>query len=491
MAATRPQLRGHVDKGHAAPVAPARWHRRHLWHALIADTAAGGLAVLLAVALELRTQERGMGHSPSQVLAVCLATPMWLVMLTIAGAYEIRAFGSGTDEYRRVMNAGLIAIAVASTLAFAFRLNLTRWFVLVGIPLAIVFTILDRYLLRRSLHRRWRSGRDVRRTLLVGDAADVEALGARLQHATWAGFSVIGVCTPDAIDSIQIENGPRLVPFGPPSEVRRAVDQLTIDTIVITSGRGFGASGLRDLTWDLEGRSVQMLVAPVVTDTVGPRITSRPVTGLPLLQIEEPRLSVAGKVFKAAFDRVATLIALVLLSPLMLLTAVVVKLTSSGPVFYRQTRVGLGGNEFELLKFRTMVAGADQMLPDLAGWNDADGPLFKLRDDPRCTRVGRHLRRFSIDELPQLLQVLTGRMSMVGPRPPLPSEVETYDRRLHRKFLVKPGITGLWQVSGRSELPWDEAMRLDLYYVDNWSPTMDLAICARTIKVVFRRSGAY
>jgi lipopolysaccharide/colanic/teichoic acid biosynthesis glycosyltransferase len=171
--------------------------------------------------------------------------------------------------------------------------------------------------------------------------------------------------------------------------------------------------------------------------------------------------------------------------------AVAVKIDSEGPVFFRQTRVGRDGRPFKMVKFRTMVVNAEQLLATLEDRNEADGLLFKMRDDPRVTRVGRSLRKYSIDELPQLFNVIWGQMSLVGPRPPLPNEVVNYEGHVNRRLLVKPGITGLWQVSGRSDLSWDEAIRLDLYYVDHWSPTMDAMIILKTFSAVLRGSGAY
>jgi exopolysaccharide biosynthesis polyprenyl glycosylphosphotransferase len=196
-------------------------------------------------------------------------------------------------------------------------------------------------------------------------------------------------------------------------------------------------------------------------------------------------------VVKGGLDRVVAALALLLLTPVLLAVAAAIKLTSPGPVLFHQERVGVNGQSFTMLKFRSMVVGADRNLESLRAENISDGVLFKMREDPRVTRVGRVLRRLSIDELPQLLNVLGGSMSLVGPRPPLPAEVARYDAPVHRRLLVKPGLTGLWQVSGRSDLPWDEAVRLDLRYVENWSLTMDLLILAKTVRAVLGSSGAY
>lgn len=429
--------------------------------------------------------------SKSQIVGALLAVPIWVTVLAAAGAYEPRMLGAGTDEYRRVLNAGLVLFATTSTAAFLFRLDVTRGFILWVVPLVTLLTTILRFAHRKHLHHRWGCGHDVRRTLIVGNHDELVMVAHHLNRESWAGFSIVGMCSTRSDDVLRLDSGAEISSYGPPSTVRQAVHDLSVDTLIVTNVQGLGEGGLRDLTWDLEDSHVHLIVAPAVTDIAGPRIASRPVAGLPLLHIEAPRLSSSGRFFKALFDRSLALLALVLLCPVLIMAAVLVKTTSKGPVFYRQTRVGLEGHHFRFLKFRTMVQDADRQVDDLAHANVASGPLFKIHNDPRITRVGRILRRFSIDELPQLFQVLAGTMSIVGPRPPLPSEVETYDSHVHRKFLVKPGMTGLWQVSGRSDLPWEEAVRLDLYYVDNWSPTMDVAICAKTLKAVFKPTGAY
>ncbi|MFZ5869610.1 MAG: sugar transferase, partial [Actinomycetota bacterium] len=223
----------------------------------------------------------------------------------------------------------------------------------------------------------------------------------------------------------------------------------------------------------------------------GPRVHTRPVGGLALLHVEAPRYVGANKVGKTLFDLVVASACIVVLSPLLITIALLVRFTDPGPVIYRQRRIGLNGEPFDMLKFRSMVVDADKRLAELTATNEAAGPLFKMRDDPRVTRVGRVLRRYSLDELPQLFNVLNRTMSLVGPRPPLPHEVATYEARVARRLLVRPGMTGLWQVSGRSDLSWEDSVRLDLFYVENWSITEDLLILAKTLRAVVSSRGAY
>jgi exopolysaccharide biosynthesis polyprenyl glycosylphosphotransferase len=249
---------------------------------------------------------------------------------------------------------------------------------------------------------------------------------------------------------------------------------------------------LRRLSWELEGSGVDLVVAPSLTDIAGPRIHIRPVAGLPLLHVEQPEFSGGRRLLKGTVDRLLATSALLLLIPVLAALAAAIRLTSSGPALFRQTRVGVDGRTFTIFKLRSMYVDAEQRLAALQDRNEnADGLLFKIKDDPRVTPLGALLRRFSLDELPQLLNVLRGDMSLVGPRPPLPAEVAQYGDDVRRRLLVKPGLTGLWQISGRSDLSWDESVRLDLHYVENWTLALDLLILWKTGFAVLQRRGAY
>jgi exopolysaccharide biosynthesis polyprenyl glycosylphosphotransferase len=249
---------------------------------------------------------------------------------------------------------------------------------------------------------------------------------------------------------------------------------------------------VRELSWDLHTLGVDLVVTPGVVDVAGPRLTMRPVAGLPLIHVEKPQYSGTKKVQKLAFDYFVSLSVLLAALPVMIAAAIAIKLTSRGPVFYRSERIGLEGEPFQMVKFRTMVDGADKQVASLVDINESvGGVLFKIKDDPRITAIGRLLRKYSIDELPQFFNVLRRDMSVVGPRPPLRREVDTYNDQVRRRLLVLPGITGLWQVSGRSDLSWEDSVRLDLSYVENWSITNDVLIAVKTIRIVATGSGAY
>jgi len=270
-----------------------------------------------------------------------------------------------------------------------------------------------------------------------------------------------------------------------------AAAAVSADTVAVTGSGELTARRLRRLGWQMEGTGIDLVLAPALTDVAGPRIHTRPIAGLPLIHVESPEFSGGRKALKGFVDRAVATFALFLVAPIFLGLAIAIKLDSKGPVFFRQKRVGRHGREFRVFKFRSMVVDADSMQASLSGHNETDGLMFKMRRDPRVTRIGRVLRKWSLDELPQLVNVFIGDMSLVGPRPPLPTEVAWYDDDVARRLLVKPGITGLWQVSGRSDLSWEDGIRLDLYYVENWSLATDLTILWKTVFAVIRSRGAY
>lgn len=269
------------------------------------------------------------------------------------------------------------------------------------------------------------------------------------------------------------------------------VERCQADTVAVLACPEMIGSRLRDLAWTLEKTGTDLCVAPALLDVAGPRTTIRPIAGLPLLHMDHPEFTGLRWLVKSAFDRIAAGVALMFLMPLLAVLALIIKLYDGGPALFRQTRVGKNGRPFTLFKFRTMVVDAEQRKRELLEHSDGDGVLFKMRNDPRITQVGALLRRYSLDELPQLLNVLIGDMSLVGPRPALPEEATLYADHVRRRLAVKPGITGLWQVNGRSNLPWDEAVRLDVSYVENSSFVLDLQILWKTWAAVTRGDGAY
>jgi exopolysaccharide biosynthesis polyprenyl glycosylphosphotransferase len=354
--------------------------------------------------------------------------------------------------------------------------------------------MLGRSICRRFLTAQRRRGRCVTSVLAVGDPRAVRSLVQSLAREWWYGYSVIGVCLTGrpAGGTIEIPGVGTLPILGDENDVDRAIAETNADTVALTATEHLGPEGIRELSWQLDELGVDLVVSPGVVDVAGPRLTMQPVSGLPLIHVEKPQYSGTKRIQKRAFDLCVSFVVLLGALPVMMAAAIAIKLTSRGPVFYRAERIGLDGEPFQMIKFRTMVEDADAQVGTLATLNESiGGVLFKIRRDPRVTPVGRVLRRYSIDELPQFLNVLRKDMSVVGPRPPLRREVDTYDHQVRRRLLVLPGITGLWQVSGRADLSWEDSVRLDLSYVENWSITSDLLIAAKTVRTVFAGTGAY
>ena len=422
-------------------------------------------------------------------LGVMLAGPVWLGFLVVHHCYDVRLFGAGPGEFRRIVLATIRLFGLLTIVCFLGKLQPARVFVGIAMVVGLALLITGRYAARKWLHRKRLVGGWSRRVLVLGDRRHVNDLARVVVREPFAGLSVVGACYSDGaatdVDDDLVDA------LGSLDDAVAVARHSSCDTIAVTASPDISGDRLRRLAWDLEGTGISLIVAPALIDVAGPRISIHPVAGLPLLYIDEPQIGLVHRVVKRTMDLSIACSALVALSPLLVVVALAVKLDTPGPIIFRQTRVGRGGREFTTYKFRSMHADAERQLAALAARNEASGPLFKVRRDPRITRLGRLLRRASIDELPQLWNVIRGDMSLVGPRPPLPREVEAFGSDVRRRFLVKPGITGLWQVSGRSDLSWDDSVRLDLYYVENWSPVLDLVIMLRTLVTVVRGVGAY
>jgi exopolysaccharide biosynthesis polyprenyl glycosylphosphotransferase len=452
--------------------------------AMDAASAAGAAAIGVAVAAL-----SGTVLDPA-ILAVALAFPAaWVVAQAVAHSYEHQFLWEGPEEFRRVLLGAGVLLAAVATLGWGLHVPIARVFVAVALPLATLLTLAQRSAHRSWLRRQRAKGRFLQTALLVGPEPGVAALRRQLLQQEAYGYRVVGCCLPaTGAGSRQFDGLPVL---GGLDDVAAVVRRHEVDTVAVLPSRELDGAALRRLGWELERTRADLLLAPAVTEVVGPRVRVRPVCGLSLLQMERPELRGVRGLIKASFDRVVAAIGLLLLVPVLLAVSIAVKATSPGPVLFRQERVGRDGRTFPMLKFRSMTVGAERMLDHLAHRSDGNGVLFKMTHDPRVTRVGRFLRRYSLDELPQLVNVLKGEMSLVGPRPPLRTEVERYGVDMHRRFVVKPGLTGLWQVSGRSNLSWDDTVRIDVHYVENWSLLLDLMIIGRTFRAVLRGDGAY
>jgi exopolysaccharide biosynthesis polyprenyl glycosylphosphotransferase len=460
------------------------WTRAYLQQVAFTDACCALAAGLLAFVVRFGGATGGRSY-----LWFALGLPvLWVTALLLAGAYDARFIGVGSDEYRRTLNAGICLTATVAFFAYLTKTDVARGYVVVALPCLVVSDLLMRYALRKRLHRRRVFGNCMRRTVLVGHADVIAELAAVLRRDTHHGLLAVAACVVGSDRPGLIAGLPAIGGLG---NVVTVVQEVQADTVAVLACPEMSGARLRDLAWSLEKTDTDLCVAPALLDVAGPRTTIRPVAGLPLLHMDHPEFAGVRWLIKSAFDRAVAALVLVALLPLLAALAVAIKLDDGGPVLFRQTRIGKDGKPFTVYKFRTMVVDAEERLAEVLALNEGNGLLFKIRKDPRLTRVGEWLRHRSFDELPQLINVLIGDMSLVGPRPALPSETDAYGQHVRRRLAVKPGITGLWQVSGRSDLPWDEAVRLDVRYVENWSFVLDLQILWKTWSAVMHSDGAY
>ncbi len=482
----RSQTVGQTSAGHRA----AQWGERYTRWLMLTDT------LIVAVAgwtwIELRNATNPMNATELWIRIGFFC--YWALLLGVYRSREPHLMGSGGEEYQRVLRATFHMFGLFAIVSVLFKFNVSRFAMGMSFLVGIVFLLLNRKLSRSWLNRQRARGKQIFRVVVLGGDAAALNLAEAFGRDTALGYRVVGVCVPGYLGAPgqNIEVIDRVIPIlGSEDRIIAAVLEAGADTVAVTATEQLGPEKMRELAWHLSEIGVNLLVAPGVFDVDQPRVRVRPAGSVPLIHLAEPQYEGASRMHKVLFDRVGALLLIIAFSPILLACALAVKLESRGSVFYSAERIGVRSKPFRMIKFRSMVAGADQMVAELLAQNDGAGPLFKMREDPRVTMVGRFLRRTSLDELPQLFNVLRGEMSLVGPRPPLRREVEEYTDIIKRRLLVKPGMTGLWQVSGRSDLPWDEAVRLDLSYVENWSMVSDVSILWRTFRAVVRSDGAY
>jgi exopolysaccharide biosynthesis polyprenyl glycosylphosphotransferase len=457
------------------------WERRYRAAVISGDILATVIVIAVAALVIFR-----ISHQPYLLHASGTAATI-LCVLPISRAWSQHVLGEGAEEYRRLVR-GLVAAAVLVALAGLLfgALDVQPW-VFVVVPTVGVLALCQRYILRRMLHRARHRGQCMLPVMAAGAPDTVGELIERTRADAHVGWRVEAVCTGES-GTGDIGG---VVVAGRLDQVAEQVRRGGYRVVAVTADPYWNPRRLQQLAWDLEGTGAEMVVAPVLMEVAGPRLNFSGVLGMPLLRVTAPSFTGGRRLIKEVVDRALAAALIVLLAPLLLVIAALVKSGDGGPVCYRQRRVGRDGRTFMMVKFRSMVVDADSLRQELLSTNEAAGPLFKLRRDPRVTRVGAVLRRYSLDELPQLFNVLGGSMSLVGPRPPLPEETVSYERAAQRRLLVKPGITGLWQVSGRSDLTWEESVRLDLRYVEDWTLALDLAILWKTLRAVLGGRGAY
>lgn len=414
---------------------------------------------------------------------------LWMVSILVSGGYATNLFEMGTDEFRRVATASLGAAALVGVGCFVLDYPLSRGFFLVAFALGAFGLLVGRLALRHLVHKARAMGALQHNVIIVGSPAGIDEVASVIMRERRLGYQVLGCLTPGRGDAPETEAG--IPVLGSSDAVAEMVEASGADIVFFAHGGLTSSTEMRRIAYDLAQQDVHVVVAPSISGVSGDRVRVRPVGGLPLIHLDPPRATDASRWGKRLLDMIGSFSLLLLILPVLVLAAARIKLHDGGPVLFRQVRVGRDGREFPVLKFRTMVVDAEERLAALHAETGYDGGLFKMAEDPRITTPGRWLRRFSVDELPQLLNILRGDMSLVGPRPPLPQEVAQYEGDTSRRLHVRPGLTGLWQVSGRSNLSFDEAIRLDLYYVDNWSMFQDFSILTKTVGAVLRSDGAY
>ncbi|MEV7319702.1 sugar transferase [Streptomyces sp. NPDC093970] len=464
------------------------WEQRYRRTVIISDTVATAV-VVGAIGEFFGARDAANWHEKWGILA--FGTELLVLGALVVGrSWAPAVLGQGAEEFRRLGRSLFAATVVLALGGIALTSRNIKLWIFVAIPAIGLVTMTARYVLRLCLHRRRKDGRCLRPVLAAGSPDTVRDLINRTRKYPHIGWRVEAVCTTDGrgTEGDEVDGVPVV---GGLTDVAKHVRHDGFRVVAVTPDPHWTPDRLQRLAWNLEGSEAEMVVAPVLMEVAGPRLHVDAVLGIPLLRVSLPTFTGGRRAIKEVVDRVGAALLLMLFAPLMASVALLVLADSRGGAFYRQRRVGKDGREFTILKFRTMVVGAHRARAQLADRDEGAGLLFKVRRDPRVTRVGAVLRRYSIDELPQLFNVLSGAMSLVGPRPPLPEECAAYDPDIRRRLLVKPGLTGLWQISGRSDLPWEEAVRLDLRYVEDWSLALDTVILWKTMRAVLHGQGAY
>ncbi|WP_082101630.1 sugar transferase [Demequina rhizosphaerae] len=475
-----------------ARVGSAAWARSLQRRILVTDVFVVALVMVLAHGVRFGWDPfagmAGASGEPTWWITVAISL-VWIAELAWVHSRDVRILGQGPEEYRRVGSAGLRTFAIVAIVGFFTQWAISRGYLLFALPLGTLVLFGYRRAWRSWLNKQRDVGRYRTPVIVAGPRRTSEQLIRRLRRTRASGYDVIGVCLADP-SSAGLEQDLADVPvLGPIDDAADLVREHHAGAIMLTANDAVSMREARRLGWALEGTGVTLIVAPGIADVAGPRVLMSRHEGVPLLYVDSAAFSGARYSLKDIVDRVGSGIILALAAIPMLIVAAVVKITSPGPVFFRQERIGKDGKPFAMLKFRSMVVGAESRLKEVVG--DDVGMFYKPKNDPRVTRFGRFMRRYSIDELPQLINVFKGDMSLVGPRPQIAAEVEQYGDLEQRRLLVKPGMTGLWQVSGRSSLTPEASMELDAYYAENWSLGGDAIIALRTFWAVVGKTGAY
>ena len=477
-----------------SPRTVGSWRRRYPRTIRAVDAAVVVWAVAGAFGIRFGFSDNAETTDGQYLLLALSLIVIWWLMLGYWGAREIRILGAGSEEYKRVIAASGWLFGFVAVISYALKIDTARGFVGLAFPAGVAGLLVSRWLMRQHLAVDRNRGRSTSKVLIIGSLPSAVHLVRSLRSQPAAGYLPAAVHVPvtQITSGCAVDIGiPIAASDGDVQSILRAIDLEGIEAVAVSSGAPLSPTDLRRLGWELADRDIGLILAPALTDVAGPRIHTQPVAGLPLIHVSTPKLTGGKRVAKRAFDIFIAGTLLTLLSPVFLLLSFLIWATDPGPVFYKQERIGLRGTRFNIFKFRSMKVDADDKLSELLyAQGSGDAPLFKVANDPRITPLGRILRKYSLDELPQLINVLGGTMSLVGPRPQRQGEVALYDDAAHRRLYVSPGMSGLWQVSGRSNLSWEQSIRLDLYYVENWSLLGDVVILVKTFRAVFGSHGA-
>lgn len=498
------------DKGSARNRGMHDAHRRPRWRyafvscMVVLDIAVMLLSLLISLLVNGEAYVTIVRSMPFELFLFCFSL-IWVLCLALAGTYHRHLMADGYELYAKIINASLLTVLLYCSLSFTLNLDLPRTALITAPVIAFFLAVIERWQMRMSLHRNRRNGRCKYKTVLVGSSAGINAaLRTMADYSNW-GYEPIAVCPieadlhePDAyvvtsfIPNPNIPGADKLkvIPFN--SAFPRTCESLGVQEVYIADVLSRDFEMLHGMSLAIESLGMELALPVSLADISGHRLYLRNTTEQPVLLASLPQYTNSAYAVKRVLDIVCSALALIVSSPLMLGVAIAIKLDDGGPVFFSQTRIGLHGRPFKMYKFRSMVTNAEELKKKLAEENgQSDRFIFKMKDDPRITKIGHFIRKTSLDEFPQFFNVLKGDMSLVGPRPALPEEVARYGSLYSARLLVKPGITGPWQVSGRSDLSQEQSEYLDVSYIENWSITGDLAILAKTVLVVFRGTGSY
>ncbi len=459
------------------------------------DLIAQILAIAAVIGIQVRTLT-ATGISMMSLLAIALPV-CWLGVVALTGGYKANLLRNRDAELRHVFRSALYVSAIGCIAFNSFASGISQTTVFATVGTALVLMVVGRLLIRRAIARAWRANEATTGVVLVGSLASVLDTAARMGESPDSGLRVVGLCvsTPEFEDrdSMRPVAVPDSFPIVSDADLLHIVNEHNAGMVIITSPSAIGTTRIREIAWMLEATGADLVMATGLDQVADHRMRLQRLGGGCFISVDQPRYTGVRRTVLDVCERAIAALGLIVLSPLVGAIVLAVRLDSKGKAFFVQTRVGRGGKTFRMFKFRSMVTDAESLRDEVVcAENEPDrGPMFKSRNDPRITKIGALLRKSSLDELPQLLNVVFGSMSLVGPRPALPDEVAQYEGSEIRRLLVKPGITGLWQVSGRSNLSWEQTVNLDLDYVENWSPGMDLSIMSRTLGAVTRSAGAY